>query len=292
MHCPVDCKLSDWASWSECSTTCGPGISERSREVSLGAQYGGQDCANDVHQKRYCAQDICPIDCQWSDWQDWRSCSSSCGNGTSFRMRLVKTPMMHGGRDCEGGYQQNRECNAAFCPIHCEWDAWKDWGQCSTTCGQGAEKRSREVKVRAEHGGIPCNATGDDTRVCENPGCPVHCQWSDWADWQSCTSSCGSGKISRFRSKTAHASNGGAECTGADTESAACPELPPCPVDCEWDDWTEWAACSVTCGSGLIKRSRNRKTYEKDGGHTCFGSEEDEQASRRKCLKWQMMKSY
>ena len=277
-QCPVDCQLFDWSEWSDCSTSCGPGIAERRRERSIMAQYGGRDCANETYQKKYCAMDTCPEDCQWSDWQDWRACSVTCGNGSSYRMRLVKTPMLHGGRECEGGYQQSRDCNAAFCPIHCKWDDWAQWTECSTTCGEGAEKRSREVKVMADHGGNPCNGSRYDTRDCDHSGCPIQCVWADWADWQSCSASCGSGKHSRSREKAVLAENGGADCSGPDAEVAACPELPACPVDCEWDDWSQWESCTVTCGSGFVRRNRIRKIYEKDGGHTCFGTEDDEQA--------------
>ena len=57
------------------------------------------------------------------------------------------------------------------------------------------------------------------------------------------------------------------------------PPLPACPVDCEWDDWSQWEGCSVTCGSGFVRRSRTRKLYEKNGGHVCYGTEDDEKVS-------------
>jgi len=276
--CPVDCKLSEWTAWSQCSTSCGPGISERARAVSMPAQYGGRDCHEEAYQKKYCTSDICPIDCQWADWQDWLSCSITCANGTSSRMRLVKTPMLHGGRECAGGSQQSRVCNAAFCPIHCQWDDWTVWSQCSTTCGDGSESRGREIKVKPLYGGNACNGSSSDVRTCDQVGCPVQCKWSDWSTYGSCTSSCGSGQHSRTREKSVVAQNGGADCTGDDKETDACPDLPPCPVDCEWDDWSEWEACSITCGKGVMRRSRIRKVYEKDGGHTCYGYEDDEKA--------------
>lgn len=276
MQCPVDCKLSEWSQWSECSTSCGPGISERERSMSTPAQYGGRDCAEESYQKKYCTSDICPVDCQWADWQDWRGCSTTCANGTSYRMRLVQTPMLHGGRECAGGSQQNRACNAAFCPIHCQWDEWTQWSQCSTTCGDGSLSRSREIKVHPLYGGNACNGTSTDTTSCDQAGCPVQCQWSEWSAYGSCTSSCGTGQHSRTREKTVLAQNGGADCTGDGKETEACPDLPACPVDCEWDDWSQWESCSTTCGKGSMKRSRIRKVYEKDGGHTCYGYEDDE----------------
>ena len=279
IQCPVDCKLFDWSEWSACTTSCGPGIAERRREISTQAQYGGLDCANQTYQMKYCSKGTCPVDCQWSDWEDWRACSVTCGNGSSSRVRTVKTPMLYGGRDCAGVDQQSRECNPAFCPIHCQWGDWATWTECSTTCGEGSERRNREVKVRADHDGNPCNGTSYDNRDCDNPGCPIHCEWADWADWQSCSASCGTGKHTRNRGKAVRAQNGGEDCSGLNTMSVACPDLPACPIDCEWDEWSQWESCTVSCGSGFMRRNRIRKVYEKDGGHTCFGTEDDEQVT-------------
>ena len=200
-------------------------------------------------------------------------------------MRLVQTPMLHGGKDCDGGSQQTRACNPASCPVHCEWGDWTTWGDCSTTCGDGEEKRSRDVKVRADFGGDPCSGTAHGNRSCDNKECPVNCQWADWATWGSCSASCGSGLQTRQREKAVPAQHGGSDCDGSVKESVACPTLPACPVDCEWDDWSQWEGCSVTCGSGFIRRSRTRRLYEKNGGHLCYGTEDDEQASWYSCTK-------
>nr|CAD7414040.1 unnamed protein product [Timema poppensis] len=41
MPCPTDCLLSEWTSWGECSTMCGPGVHNRTRKgtVILDAHY-------------------------------------------------------------------------------------------------------------------------------------------------------------------------------------------------------------------------------------------------------------
>lgn len=38
----------------------------------------------------------------------------------------------------------------------------------------------------------------------------------------------------------------------AGCEEAQCPE----DVDCVWGQWTEWNACSATCGNGIQERDR------------------------------------
>jgi len=43
--CPVDCVVSAWAAWGECSTTCGTGTAVRTRAVSVPVQFGGKQCA-------------------------------------------------------------------------------------------------------------------------------------------------------------------------------------------------------------------------------------------------------
>eukprot|EP00931_Biecheleriopsis_adriatica_P047950 TRINITY_DN27682_c0_g2_i1.p1 TRINITY_DN27682_c0_g2~~TRINITY_DN27682_c0_g2_i1.p1 ORF type:complete len:1370 (-),score=205.40 TRINITY_DN27682_c0_g2_i1:43-4152(-) len=282
-RCPVDCKLSDWSVWSDCSSTCGPGVSERTRKIVTKPIYGGKVCfsdtyANETYEKKYCSKDTCPVDCMWADWQNWRSCSTTCSTGNSARIRLVKTPMQHGGKMCEGGSTQDRECNEGFCPVHCEWNDWSDWEECSVSCASGVQSKKRTVKVQADFGGIQCTGQATKSQECKVVECPIHCKWGDWSAWGSCSSSCGNSTQSRTRSKDIEATFAGRECEGPPKEIRDCDGVPVCPVDCEWEVWTEWTLCSTTCDAGVARRSRKRKVYEASGGHACYGTEDDEKA--------------
>ncbi|KAJ7345807.1 hypothetical protein JRQ81_001757, partial [Phrynocephalus forsythii] len=44
MPCPFDCKLSDWSSWSPCSSSCGTGVKIRSRWLKEKPYNGGRPC--------------------------------------------------------------------------------------------------------------------------------------------------------------------------------------------------------------------------------------------------------
>lgn len=280
--CAVDCKLWDWTSWSDCSVTCGSGISERRRDVQVPAAFGGRDCdsvgGNLTYEKKYCSVETCPVDCEWFDWQDWRGCSTSCGPGTGIRMRVVNTPMLHGGKECEGGSSQERECNLKFCPIHCTWADWSDWADCSNSCGNGTSNRERHITIEADYGGSLCTGDSKASRGCFLKPCPINCQWTDWSTWTDCSSSCGTGQQSRSRSVAVQPQFEGTLCEGFASDSKSCADLPPCPIDCEWDEWADWGVCSASCGTGVSRRTRERKKYEKDGGHICWGTEDDEQA--------------
>lgn len=42
--CPFDCRLSDWSSWSPCSSSCGPGVRVRSKWLKEKPYNGGRPC--------------------------------------------------------------------------------------------------------------------------------------------------------------------------------------------------------------------------------------------------------
>uniref|UniRef100_A0A7S4UBY4 Ricin B lectin domain-containing protein n=1 Tax=Alexandrium monilatum TaxID=311494 RepID=A0A7S4UBY4_9DINO len=50
----------------------------------------------------------------------------------------------------------------------------------------------------------------------------VDCRWGEWAEWGSCSSSCGGGHHQRVRSVAVHSMNGGKECGLPSEESRPC----------------------------------------------------------------------
>lgn len=56
----VDCVVSEWSTWSECSTSCGFGISEKFRMVKRPAENGGRSCPSKLVKKRRCRGPPCP----------------------------------------------------------------------------------------------------------------------------------------------------------------------------------------------------------------------------------------
>merc|ERR1719483_974947 len=52
----LDCEVSDWSSWSPCSSSCGAGTSNRHRTVTRQEINGGASCP-DLHQAKACRED-------------------------------------------------------------------------------------------------------------------------------------------------------------------------------------------------------------------------------------------
>ena len=42
-------------------------------------------------------------------------------------------------------------------------------------------------------------------------------------------------------------------------------------VDCVWDGFGDWSACSETCGGGERSRKRTKQIEESNGGKECTG---------------------
>merc|ERR1712062_119764 len=77
-----------------------------------------------------------------------------------------------------------------------EFDNWSEWGDCSTTCGEGTRIRTRRCLG-------PYECIGEDSQM---EACPntLTCtrdfgDWHNWSGWTSCSRSCGEGLRMRTR---------------------------------------------------------------------------------------------
>lgn len=53
----------------------------------------------------------------WSDWEEWGTCSLTCGDGTKMRSRTCDNPApSNGGADCAGDADDTQACNDGACP--------------------------------------------------------------------------------------------------------------------------------------------------------------------------------
>eukprot|EP00931_Biecheleriopsis_adriatica_P032825 TRINITY_DN19103_c0_g4_i1.p1 TRINITY_DN19103_c0_g4~~TRINITY_DN19103_c0_g4_i1.p1 ORF type:complete len:1089 (+),score=182.26 TRINITY_DN19103_c0_g4_i1:89-3355(+) len=164
--CVIDCVWSEWSEWGACPVTCatdGANTSAKStRNISIPAQNGGKACVNESIRFQKCNDIPCPQHCTWNDWQDWGSCSASCGNGTHSRLRTISRSAAYGGDACNGSDRQEQPCIEALCPVDCKLSDWIDWSSCSAECGSGKKVRWRWEKTPASRGGASCS---EDTKV-------------------------------------------------------------------------------------------------------------------------------
>ncbi|CAK9106121.1 unnamed protein product [Durusdinium trenchii] len=202
------------------------------------------------------AAERAPVNCEWSNWTNWTSCSATCGGGRQKRTRAVKHREEDGGEPCQGNATEERACDTQVCSRDCVWTAWDSWAACSATCESGTASRSREVKSPKQGEGR-CEGNSSEVRNCQQDPCPQDCQFSDWDSWTSCIPFC-DGQQKRNRSKTVENQFGGS--CGELEESRSCTNF--C-LDCQWSDWSQYSACSKTCGGGESTRWRNQNFAER-----------------------------
>eukprot|EP00913_Durusdinium_trenchii_P013091 g12290.t1 len=111
--CPVDCAWDDWGDFGPCSDSCGGGQQLR-RRGTRPAQWGGRACEGEEKETVACALMLCPVDCQWSDWQ-------TCGGGLKLRRRGIAVQGGYGGEVCApDAAQEAIDCNVLNCSADCE----------------------------------------------------------------------------------------------------------------------------------------------------------------------------
>jgi hypothetical protein len=160
--CPVDCKMSHWAQWSQCTKTCGLCTRRRFRHPVVMGQYGGQNCdESTVDTERKQEEEIelraCPIPCKLSDWTEWSECTATCGMCVQRQSRRIEEYEQHRGTPCSNHrLERSRTIMQASCAQDCVLTEWTDWTECSETCGYCNQYRQRQVAKYEQHGGRPC----------------------------------------------------------------------------------------------------------------------------------------
>lgn len=261
--CPVDC-FGRFSSWSACSVSCGPlGTQTRTFTQVTAARFGGAQCITTPVVQSCPSPSPCPVDCAGA-FASWSACSATCGPGSQSREFLITTEADHGGLACVDS-DEVQPCNIRACPIDCQ-QVISSWGECSKSCDSGIRTRTLTITVPAQFGGVQC-AVPPTSEICNPQSCPApgDCIGS-FSDWSQCSQSCGGGTRSRTFTINTAADPKGKPCIQTPlTESC---QTQFCPIDCV-GSFTDYQACSVSCGPGIQNRFFETTVQAQHGGIFC-----------------------
>nr|AAL28538.1 HL01082p [Drosophila melanogaster] len=249
------CKTSPWSVWSECSASCGIGITMRTR--TFVNHLGRKRCPHiTIVEKNKCMRPDCTYEqvelpdpqCPTSQWSDWSPCSSTCGRGVTIRTRLL---LLENGPDKESCTQrmelhQQKEC---VNPIDCHINAEQakdicvqapDPGPCRGTYMRYAYDPQNQHCYSFTYGGCRGNRNNfltendclNTCNVLRSPYSsrvdqPRACVLSDWSVWSPCSVSCGVGVSESRRYVVTEPQNGGQPCSKRLVKSRSC-AMPAC----------------------------------------------------------------
>ena len=170
--CPLDCKVSPYSDFNDCSLTCGGGTKTRTRDIIQNPTGTGLACPVLSETEPCNTQPCVEGDCKVSPYSDFSSCSLNCGGGTKTRIRTVLVPQSGTGRACPV-LSETQPCNTQPCVAgDCKVSAYSAFSRCTEGCGGGTRTRTRTVEVPQSGTGQPCPELSE-TEACNTQPCPV-----------------------------------------------------------------------------------------------------------------------
>ncbi|XP_033733950.1 uncharacterized protein LOC117323058 [Pecten maximus] len=182
--CPVHGNWTAWKEWTPCSVSClNPesntnGVQMRSRScANPKPEHGGDICLGfDVDIKECFPTNQCPVDGDWSSWEEWNPCSVSClepcsnTKGVQIRSRSCANPKPeHGGKYCQGKDEDVKECSPTVpCQGGSSDTGWSAWSLCSVECGGGIRRRHRLCDGQSESS---CHRDTVQEDICNTQEC-------------------------------------------------------------------------------------------------------------------------
>lgn len=165
VECPVNCQLSDWSPWSDCSHTCGlAGKLWRRRTVIQAPQGDGRPCPSQMEQWKPCLVKPC-YRWRYSAWSECKSEGARCGEGLRFRNVSCFVSDGSGRQDGSvvddelcGDLEPSVEGNTQIvlqepctvpCPGECYLTDWTVWSSCQLSCINGVDLGFGSVQVRS-----------------------------------------------------------------------------------------------------------------------------------------------
>ncbi|CAH1774571.1 unnamed protein product [Owenia fusiformis] len=289
---PIDSQWNFWGGWGSCSETCGPNgktIRQRICNLPVGNGLGRQDCIGSNTEQKSCNTGIsCPVDIVYTAVGCWRDAETTVGSSMEYAEDDDLTALQTSPIDRENPVE---DCAKAAAEVGAQFFALKFGIYCYYDL---------QPYDHMEFGPANCETAeiGEFVQVYQLGPEPVAAQWSEWGPYDICSATCGNdGTKARHRTcSNPSKQDGGPDCVVenglAETDITPCGII-PCPVDGEWDIWTEWSGCSSSCGVGTQTRSRTCTAPEPThGGNPCVGNDgyptidpetETQECEERKC---------